>query len=138
MAKHDARLGFGPGRVEQDLEPAPGTVYLGVVYGADGVRLAVAAASRAELVRRLANYVRRRGDHALLPDHARHLTALLARGEQEAAVETYFGLVGERWDEEWLVTAAASADDAAEVATSVGAVAPLSHLSAHSWSRNVR
>jgi len=82
----------------------PGTLYTGVVGGADGVRFAVMTASRVELVRRLADYALRRSGHALWAHHARYVRALLARGELEAAVELYFGLVGERWDEEWLVT----------------------------------
>jgi len=82
----------------------PGALYTGVVLAADGVRLAVVTASRLELVRRLADYVLRRSDHGLWAHHARYLRAVLARGEPEAAVELYFGLVGERWDDEWLVT----------------------------------
>ena len=82
----------------------PGALYTGVVLAADGVRFAVVAASRVELVRRLADYVVSRSDHALWPHHARYLRALHFRGELEATVELYFGLVGERWDDEWLVT----------------------------------
>lgn len=117
-----------PARRAARTGPAPaassGTVLVAVVHAADGVRLAVAAASRAELVRRLAEYVRRRGRYVLLPDHARHLGSLLARGELEAAVEAYFGRVGQRWGEEWLVTAAVPTDGRAETLVSVGAIAP--------------
>ena len=82
----------------------PGTLYVAIVHASDGVRFATAGASRVELVRRLADYVRSRGDHALWADDAHYVRSLLVRGELEAAVEVYFGLVGERWDEEWLVT----------------------------------
>lgn len=99
------------------------TLFVGVVHGVDGVRLIVAADSRRELVTQLAEYAREHGDHALRPDHARHLRGLLARGELEAAVELYFALVGKRWDEEWLVTAVVALNDRSDVAAVVGEVA---------------
>jgi len=80
------------------------TLFVAVVHAADGVRFAAAAESRYELVHRIADYVRQWGGYLLRPDHARHLRGLLARGEWEAAIELYFGLVGKRWDKEWLVT----------------------------------
>jgi hypothetical protein len=82
----------------------PDALHVALVLAADGVRLAHAERSRPALVRRLAAYVAERGEHALWPDHARWLRGLLERGAFEAAVELYFGLVGARWDEEWLVT----------------------------------
>ena len=87
-------------------EPPPhaGTLCVAVVHAADGVRLATAASSRVEIVRRLAEYVQRRLSQTLWPEDARHVRSLLMRGELEAAVEVYFGRVGRRWDEEWLVT----------------------------------
>jgi hypothetical protein len=106
--------------------PATGTAsqtqFVAIVHAADGIRFAVAAATRRELIQRLAEYARQRGDHALRPDHARHLRALLVRGELEAAVETYFGLVGQRWDEEWLVTAIVSPNDYQAVVAAVDEV----------------
>ena len=87
------------------LAPA-GALHVAIVHSSDGVRFATAGASRAELVQRLAEYVRRRAPHVLWTDDARHVRALLARGELEAAVEVYFGRVGDRWDAEWLVTTA--------------------------------
>jgi hypothetical protein len=45
------------------------------------------------------------------------------RGEWEAAVGFYFGLVGERWDEEWLVTAVVPSDDKRNVSAVVDEVA---------------
>jgi hypothetical protein len=100
-------------------------VFVAVVHAADGVRLAVAAGSRAELVRRLAEYAWRRAAHVLRAEHARYVRTLVARGEPEAAVEVYFGLVGERWDKEWLVTAAVPSEDSGGMTALVGAVAPL-------------
>src|SRR5690349_14544263 len=81
-----------------DVSPASpkpeGTLFIAVVHAADGVRFAAAAESRYELVHRVADYVRQWGGYLLRPDHARHLRGLLARGEWEAAIELYFGLVG--------------------------------------------
>lgn len=111
-----ARAGLRPGAGDR-------TLFVGVVHAVDGVRFVAAAESRRELVHRLAEYARRRGDDVLRPDHARYLRGLIARGELEAAVELYFGLVGERWDEEWLVTAVASTGDPRDVAAVVGEVA---------------
>ena len=104
-------------------EVAENTIYIAVVHADDTVRFATSAPTRAELAKRLAEYVRRWGDHVLRPDHAHHLRGLLIRGEWEAAVEFYFGLVGERWDEEWLVTAVVSAEDGRQVSAGVDEVA---------------
>lgn len=98
-------------------------IFVATVHAADGILLATAAESRAGLVHRLAGYVRRRAVHVLRADHARHVRGLLARGELEAAVEVYFGLVGERWDEEWLVTASVTRDGWLDVSAALDAVA---------------
>ena len=104
-------------------ETAENAVYIAVVHADDTVRFATSAPTRSELAKRLAEYVRRWGDHVLRPDHAHHLRGLLMRGEWEAAVEFYFGLVGERWDEEWLVTAVVPADDRRNVSAVIDEVA---------------
>jgi hypothetical protein len=90
------------------VESAPhaDTLYVAVVHAPDGVPFATAAPSRAAIVRQLAEYVRSRVNYALWADDARHVRSLLLRRELEAAVEVYFGRVGDRWDAEWLVTAA--------------------------------
>ena len=98
--------------------------FLAVVHAADGVRFAAAADSRAELVRHLAEYVARRAAHVLHAEHARYVRGLLARGELEAAVEAYFGLVGGRWDDEWLVTGALTRDAWWDVTAALDMVAP--------------
>jgi hypothetical protein len=103
-----------------DDEPA---LFIAVVHADDGVRFMTAADSRRELVHRVAEYVREWGGYLLRPDHARHLRGLLARGEWEAAVELYFGLVGKRWDKEWLVTAAVSTSDRRDVVAVLGEIA---------------
>jgi hypothetical protein len=108
----------------ESLPASPTKVlYIAVVHAADGVRFSAVAESRYELVHRIAEYVRQWGGYVLRPDHARHLRGLLARGEWEAAIELYFGLVGKRWDKEWLVTAAAAtADGRRDVAGVLGEV----------------
>jgi hypothetical protein len=103
--------------------PAGAETFVAVVHAPDGIRLAAMADSRAELVRRLAEYVRRRATHVLHAEHARHVRALLARGELEVAVEAYFRLVGGRWEEEWLVTAALARDARCDVGAALDAVA---------------
>ena len=102
---------------------AENALFVAVVHADDGVRFMTAAPSRRELVHRVADYVRRWGGYLLRPDHARHLRALLLRGESEAAVELYFGLVGKRWDKEWLVTAVVPQDEPRAIVAVVGEVA---------------
>ena len=97
-------------------------LYIAVVHAADGVRFSAVADSRHELVHRIADYVRQWGGYLLRPDHARHLRGLLARGEWEAAIELYFGLVGKRWDKEWLITAVTTTDGRRDVAGVLGEV----------------
>jgi hypothetical protein len=104
-------------------DAAQGTLFVAVVHAADGVRFTAAATSRHELIRQLTTYARRRAPHVLHADHARHFRALVARGELEGAVEVYFGLVGERWDKEWLVTTVTTAESRRDVSARLGAVA---------------
>jgi len=102
---------------------AANALFVGVVHADDGVRFMAAATSRRELVNRLADHVRRWGGYLLRPDHARHVRTLLLRGESEAAVELYFGLVGKRWDKEWLVTAVVPQNEPQAIVAVVGEVA---------------
>jgi hypothetical protein len=112
----------GATRAESPPATAKQALYIAVVHAADGVRFSAVAESRYELVHRIADYVRQWGGYLLRPDHARHLRGLLARGEWEAAIELYFGLVGKRWDKEWLVTAVATTDGRRNVAGVLGEV----------------
>lgn len=93
------------------VEPAAhgDMLYVAIVHASDGIRLAAAGISRAAIVRQLADYVRRRCGDTLWADDARYVRTLLVRGELEAAVEVYFGRVGDRWGGEWLVTTAVAA-----------------------------
>lgn len=113
-------------------------MYIAVVHAADGVRFSAVAESRYELVHRIADYVRQWGGYLLRPDHARHLRGLLARGEWEAAIELYFGLVGKRWDKEWLVTAVATTDGQRNVAGVLGEVVVPEALRASARDRDTR
>ena len=112
----------GPARAESLPASSTPDLYIAVVHAADGVRFSAVAESRYELVHRIADYVRQWGGYLLRPDHARHLRGLLARGEWEASIELYFGLVGKRWDKEWLVTAITTTDGRCQVAGVVGEV----------------
>lgn len=103
IAEREIAIASGTDDAREGVSEA--AVYVAVVHAVDGVRFTASASSRRELVHRVAEYVQRWGGYVLRPDHARHLRGLLARGEWEAAVELYFGLVGKRWDKEWLVTA---------------------------------
>jgi hypothetical protein len=112
----------GSTRPEPLSAKSAGTLFVAVVHAPDGVRFAAAAESRHELVHRIADYVRQWGGYLLRPDHARHLRGLLARGESEAAIELYFGLVGKRWDKEWLVTTVTTTNGRPNVAGVLGEV----------------
>ena len=79
--------------------------YVAAVAAPDGIRFTATAASRAELVSRLADYVREHARVQLWPGDALRVRALLHLGNLEGAVAHYFARVGERWDEEWLVAA---------------------------------
>ena len=101
----------------------PGALYLALVHAVDGVRVVAGADSRIELVRLLAEYVQRRVGEKARGSGAQHVRRLLVRGQLEAAVELYFGLVARRRDEEWLVTSVLVPGDEPDVATALGAVA---------------
>ena len=78
-------------------------LHVAVVHGPNDVRYVTAAATRAALSERLADYVRRHAGSQLWPGDARRLRRLLRACRFEAAVEHYFASVGGRWDEERLV-----------------------------------
>jgi hypothetical protein len=101
------------------------TLHVAVVYGPNDVRHVTAAATRAALALRLADYVRRHAGNQLWPGDARRLRRLLAARRFEAAVEHYFASVGRRWDEERLVV------EAVDVGPCPGA-APLPVAARHS------
>jgi hypothetical protein len=79
-------------------------LFVAVVSTFDTVRFSAAAVTRHELVEQIAGYVRDNSHEQLWPAHAAEVCALLDAGLLEPAIERYFTLVGERWDDEWLVT----------------------------------
>ena len=81
-------------------------LHVAVVHGPNDVRYVTAAATRAALSERLADYVRRHAGNQLWPGDARRLRRLFRACRFEAAVEHYFSTVGGRWDEERLVIGA--------------------------------
>jgi hypothetical protein len=89
-----------------DAQQEARNVYVGIVHTADGVLYATVAESRAMLLERIVDHVCARAEDQLWPVHSRRLKQLLDAGEVESAVALYFERVGERWDEEWLVTVA--------------------------------
>jgi hypothetical protein len=88
-------------------QPGGGTgdLFVAVVHTADNVRLVAASSSREELVRQLAEHVRRCAPDELWAEDAAHVCALVSGGDLQAAITQYFAAVGQRWDKEWLVTA---------------------------------
>jgi hypothetical protein len=122
IAKRERPERVGSTRIESLSAKPDKTLFLAVVHAVDGVRFTAVAESRYELVHRIADYVREWGGYLLRPDHGRHLRGLLARGEWEASIELYFGLVGKRWDKEWLVTAVTTTDGRRQVAGVLGEV----------------
>jgi hypothetical protein len=86
--------------------PLPHTA---LVYALDGVRFVATAASRRALMRRVAHYVERHADDALWANDASRVRRLLEDGAHEEAIELYFALAGQRWDDEWIVVTDPSA-----------------------------
>ena len=80
-----------------------------LVYALDGVRFFATAPSTRALTRRVAHYVERNVDDRLWAADAARVRTLLETGAQAEAIELYFALVGERWDEEWIVVTDPSA-----------------------------
>jgi hypothetical protein len=112
-----------PTRAEPTRLGAEPALFVAVVHAEDGVRFTATSDSRRDLVCQIAEYAGRWGVYMLHPPHARHLRTLILRGEWEAAVELYFGLVGKRWDKEWLVTAVVPIHAHHEAVAVVGEVA---------------
>lgn len=83
--------------------------WIAAVFAHDSVRFVTAAPTRHELVLRLAAYVADNARLQLWPADALRVRILLRAGELDAAVALYFECVGERWDEERLVTAGVEA-----------------------------
>ena len=122
IAKRRRPARAGSSRPESLPVKSDGSLFVAVVHASDGVRFRRRGqfALRARSSNR--RLVRQWGGYLLRPDHARHLRGLLARGEWEAAIELYFGLVGKRWDKEWLVTVVTTTDGRAKLVGVLGEV----------------
>ena len=123
IAKRQTALPINTAESAHRRHGAQSALFVAVVHAEDGVRFTATADSRRMLIHRICEHVERCGSYMLQPEHARHLRGLLARGEWEAAVELYFGLVGRRWDKEWLITAVVPASTRRDVVAVVGEVA---------------
>ena len=106
FAPSDGALEASATRAEAGLPGGgdPAALHVAVVHTVNAVHLIAAAASRPALIARLGDYVRRRAGSQLWPHDARRLRRLLSKGQVDEAIELYFASVGERWDEERLVT----------------------------------
>jgi hypothetical protein len=80
--------------------------FIAIVHTTDGVSFATTAGTRSALIERIADYVRRVARDRLFAGHAQQVLRLLESAQLERGIERYFSMVGKRWDEEWLVTAA--------------------------------
>ncbi len=94
------------------VRPHPaGGCYLAVVHTADAISFRGSALDRDDLVELLADYVSTRASDRLWPRDADRVRSLLACGERDAAIASYFARVGQRWDKEWLITTVVGASD---------------------------
>jgi hypothetical protein len=78
------------------------TSYTAVVLAPDGVRFTASGATARERAARLLEYINERCEYTLWPDAAAVVRALIDTQDADAAIETYFAHVGDRWDEEEL------------------------------------
>ena len=77
------------------------------MHTAETVELIAVSSCRDAIVERLAQYVAQRAAHTLWESDAACVQSLLASNERQAAVDHYFATVGDRWDDERLVTTCA-------------------------------
>lgn len=96
------------------------TLHVALVHGPDMEPYVVVAASRSEVVRRLARYIAPRAQVLLWPDDARRVARRLAARDLEGAVAFYFEALGDpgrkvRWERQWVVHRAVRVPGNAEV-----------------------
>ena len=85
-------------------------LHVSIVAAIDGVRFAAAGVTEEHCVTQMARYVAEQAPLQLWPRSAQRVQALLSGGDTAGAVAEYFRRSGERWDREWLVTAALNPD----------------------------
>lgn len=98
------------GSALQDARRRPGTcgepgerrVHVAVVSVADRVLATLASRSPDRLRADIARYVAANAEAKLWPEDAARVAEHFGSGRPEAAVRTYFGRVGRRWDPERL------------------------------------
>ncbi len=81
------------------------SIFVAAVLGTDGMLFNAAADSEELCWFQVAAYVADRLETRLWPENVTRVRALLDIGDYAGAAALYFECVGERWDEEWLVTA---------------------------------
>jgi len=87
----------------------PRAVYTAIVHDATCVLFTAVAGTRTALIEQVAEYVRRSAYDLLWGADSVHVETLIRTGQPEAAIEHYFACVGQRWDDQWLITTIADA-----------------------------
>lgn len=98
--------------------------FIAIVHTTDSVSFATTAGTRSALIKRVAEYVCDAATDRLSVAASLQVLTLMKHGLFERGIERYFTLVGERWDEEWLVTAAIGAGMQPEAFALVDCVVP--------------
>jgi hypothetical protein len=98
--------------------------FIAIVHTPDSVSFTTTAGTRVALISRLAEYVYAAAGDRLSSNDSKQVRALLEGHKLERGIERYFRLVGERWDDEWLVTAAIGGDTQTTAFALVDGVVP--------------
>jgi len=101
---------------------APRAAFTAVIHDATCVLFTASAGTRAALIDQVAEYVRRSATDLLWRADSSHVETLIRNGQPETAIEHYFACVGQRWDNQWLVTSVA--DAAPGISACLDAVVP--------------
>ena len=86
--------------------------FVAVVHDSDRVVFTASTLTRASLIDAIAEFVARNASVLLWAKDATRVQRLLRYGDAEAAIHHYFACVGDRWDNQWLVTSAVSGSGA--------------------------
>ena len=88
---------------------APRAVYTAIIHDATCVLFTAVAGTRTALIEQVAEYVRRSANDLLWSADSFRVETLIHTSQPEAAIEHYFACVGQRWDDQWLITTIADA-----------------------------
>ena|SRR5215207_3612714 len=80
--------------------------FVAVIHDSDRVLFTASTLTRPSLIDAIAEFVARNANVLLWGKDATRVQRLLRTGHAETAIEHYFACVGERWDNQWLVTSA--------------------------------